>query len=119
MLRGLGAAILAYREAFGRLPERLEQLGPPPENQGVSPENADLVDKEIAAGEKLGYRFRYRILPATEGEAKFEVAATPLEYGKSGRRSFLLDSAGRLHGADKQGGVATPSDPLVEPARRP
>ncbi|MFZ0785093.1 MAG: hypothetical protein WAM67_04850, partial [Candidatus Acidiferrales bacterium] len=43
----------------------------------------------------------------------FELAATPESYGKSGRRSFLLDADGKLHGADKNGQMATADDAIV------
>jgi len=114
LLRRLADAVRRYRDAFGRLPESLAQLGPAPP-EGVSPEAAQLVDAELASGEKAGYRFRYRIRPEAGGdEPGFELAATPVEYGQSGRRSFFLDSSGGLRGGDKQGAVATPADPLIE-----
>jgi hypothetical protein len=120
VVRGLAEAIETYRRAFGALPERLEQLGPAPK-EGVSPEAAQLVDAELAAGTKIGYRFRYRIVPARDAESPpgYELAATPLEYGKTGRRSFLLDTAGKLRGSDKQGAVATTADPVVEARQQP
>ncbi len=113
-LSQLADAIKTYEKAFGKLPETLSELGPAPPNQ-VSPEAAELVDKNLAAGEKDGYRFRYRILPQPGGApAGFELAATPAEYGKTGRRSFFLDAAGKLHGADKGGAVANEDDPVIE-----
>jgi len=115
-LHKLADAIATYRRAFGRLPESLTQLGPAPPG-GVSPEAAQLVDSELAAGKKRGYVFRYRIVPAAgEGtEPSFELAAAPIEYGKTGRRSFFLSASGKLHGGDKQGAVATVTDPPIEP----
>jgi len=115
-LRRLADAIRQYREAFGTLPEQLERLGPAPK-EGVSPERAQLVEEELASGIKGGYRFRYRILPAADenSQPRFELAATPVDYGRTGRRSFLLDAEGRLRGGDKQGAVATSGDPLIEP----
>jgi len=114
-LRKLANAAASYRRAFGKLPETLAQLGPAPK-EGISPEAAGLVDAELAAGKKGGYLFRYRILPASgeRAEASFELAGTPTEYGKTGRRSFLLDASGTLRGDDKQGAVATASDPRIE-----
>jgi hypothetical protein len=110
----LAEAIKTYQKGFGKLPETLGELGPAPPNQ-VSPEAAQLVDKDLAAGEKDGYRFRYRILPEPGGAPPgFELAATPADYGKTGRRSFFLDAAGKLHGADKGGAVATEDDPVIE-----
>jgi hypothetical protein len=113
-LRDLAEAVKTYRKAFGVLPESLAQLGPPPK-EGASPEAARLVDEQLAAGKKFGYAFRYRILPGEEGtESTFELAAAPAEYPTSGRRSFFLDASGTLRGGDKQGAVATASDPRIE-----
>jgi len=112
-LRGVAEAIETYRRAWGRLPESLAELGPAPPNQ-ISPEQASLVNERIAAGSQEGYSYRYRIVPApNEADASFELAATPEDYGKAGRRSFFLDSRGKIHGADKHGAVATQEDPLV------
>jgi hypothetical protein len=82
------------------------------------------VDADLASGSKEGYAFRYTVvlaagsLPEAEANksAGFVLAATPTEYGKSGRRSFFLDSAGVLRGADKQGSVATSTDPKIGPS---
>ena len=38
----------------------------------------------------------------------------PLAYGTTGRRSFFRDATGILHGADRQGGLASRSDARVE-----
>ncbi len=119
-LRAVTAALETYRRAYGDWPETLSLLGPAPAN-GVSPEAAGLVDAELAAGKKDGYSIRYRIVAvsgnrpaeASNQEETFELAASPTEYGITGRRSFFLDSSGILRGADKQGGVATSSDPRV------
>lgn len=112
-LRALAQAVQTYRSAWGKLPETLAQLGPAPKDQ-ISPDQADLVNEDIAAGAQEGYSYRYRILPSANGSnSSFELAAAPQEYGKTGRRSFFLDSAGKVHGADKRGAVATPQDPLI------
>jgi len=112
-LRALRGAVESYRRMFGKLPESLAQLGPGPENQ-VSPEQADLVNEELAAGSRNGYQYRYRIVPgANENESAFELAASPVDYGQAGHRSFFLDSTGKVHAADKHGSVATSSDPLL------
>ncbi len=110
-LHRLADAIATYRRAYGNLPESLNQLGPAPKD-GVSPDAAQLVDADLAGGEREGYRFRYRIAPAPDdGEQRFELAAQPIEYGQTGRRSFYLDAQGKLRGADHQGAVATADDP--------
>jgi type II secretory pathway pseudopilin PulG len=112
-LRDLASAIQTYNRAWGKLPESLSVLRPAPPGQ-ISPEQAALVSAELAAGKQNGYVYRYRINPDKSGnDTKFELAATPEKYGQNGRRSFFLDSDGRVHGDDKHGIVATPEDPLI------
>ena len=117
-LAKIAEALDKYQQAFGKLPEALEQLGPPA-GEGASPEHADFVAADLAAGASGGYGFRYVVKPATteaensdpENAADFVITGTPIEYGKAGRRSFYLDSDGTLRGADKHGLLATASDP--------
>jgi type II secretory pathway pseudopilin PulG len=119
-LRKLATALETYRRAYGKLPDALDPLGPAPKGE-ISPEAAGLIDADLSAGNKNGYAIRYRIVPAggnlpeedANQAAKFELAATPIEYGKTGLRSFFLDSGGILRGADKQGAVATSADPRM------
>jgi type II secretory pathway pseudopilin PulG len=112
-LRTLEDAVQTYRRAFGKLPDTLAQLGPAPKDQ-VSPDQASLVSEELATGGAGGYRFRYRIAAsAEEDQTTFELVALPDEYGKTGRRSFFLDAAGKIHGADKHGDLATADDPAI------
>jgi hypothetical protein len=74
-----------------------------------------LLDAELASGEKSGYVFRYVIVGgnALGALAKYELAATPQSYGRTGRRSFFRDSDGGLHAGDHQGGVGSAADPKV------
>lgn len=112
-LRALAEAIQTYRRAFGKLPESLAVMGPAPKDQ-ISPEQAALVPADMAAGKHDGYIFRYRISPDADGnDNNFELAASPEAYGKLGKRSFFLDTAGKVHGDDKRGKVATVDDPLI------
>lgn len=112
-LRSLAEAIQTYRNAFGKLPESLAELGPAPPNQ-ISPAQASLVTADLAAGKYGGYLFRYRIAPDANGnDNDFELAASPASYGKLGTRSFFMDIAGKIHGDDKHGAVATYEDPLI------
>jgi hypothetical protein len=122
-LRSVALALDTYRRAYGKLPDALSALGPAPPN-GVSPETANLLDTDLAAGNKDGYTIRYTVTPTAgnlpEDEANkaetFSLASSPTEYGKMGRRSFFLDSSGILRGADKQGGIATSTDPRIGPS---
>ncbi|MFZ0520120.1 MAG: hypothetical protein WAL95_03805 [Candidatus Acidiferrales bacterium] len=118
-LHSLAEAIQTYRNAFGKLPESLAELGPAPPNQ-ISPEQASLVSASLATGKQGGYVFRYRIAPDANGnDNDFELAATPQSYGKMGRRSFFMDIAGKIHGDDKHGAVATYEDPLIAGEKAP
>lgn len=115
-LQGLKEAIDRYRRAFGTLPKSLAQLGPAPPGE-ISPDQADLVSKDLAAGQAGGYRFTYQVVAASDPQApSFQVAATPDDYGKTGLRSFLMDGAGRIHAADKHGTAATSVDPVLDAA---
>lgn len=119
-MRKVAGALKSYQTAYGNLPETLDQLGPPGQG-GASPEMAGLLDSDLAKGLAGDYRLRYSIVPATGEEnesernkaAGFLLAATPVVYGKDGRRSFLLDASGTLRGADKNGAVATADDPSI------
>jgi hypothetical protein len=118
-LRDLAKAIGTYRRAWGKLPESLKQLGPAPKDQ-ISPDQASLVDERLAAGSEGGYQFRYRIAPnSSEEDPAFEIVASPGDYGKAGRRSFFLDIAGKIHGADKRGAMASAEDPLITGEKAP
>lgn len=113
-LRQLADAVQTYRRAYGKLPDALAQLGPAPKDQ-IAPDQASLVDAQLASGTAAGYQFRYRIVSEGQGfDATFELAAMPTDYGKTGLRSFLLDASGKIHGADHHGSLATSSDPVVE-----
>jgi hypothetical protein len=113
-LKAIGEAVETYRRKYTRLPDSLSSLGPPlhgPENA----EAAGLVAGDLATGMKNGYSFRYVIVGASGlgAPAKFELAATPLNYGRTGHRSFFRDAAGTLRGADRQGAVGAASDPRL------
>jgi hypothetical protein len=42
------------------------------------------------------------------------LAATPLQYGRTGQRSFFRDSSGVLHAANRKGAIGSEADPKVE-----
>jgi len=46
--------------------------------------------------------------------AQYELAAIPIEYGRTGSRSFFRDVLGVLHGADRRGAVGSVTDPKVD-----
>jgi hypothetical protein len=114
-LRAIAGAVEAYRRKFARLPDSLADLGPPlhgPANAAA----ADLLDSDFATGMKNGYAFRYVIAGASNlgAPARYELAATPLRYGRTGKLSFFRDSNGGFHAADRKGAVGSASDPKVD-----
>jgi hypothetical protein len=114
-LKALVEAIETYRKTYTHLPDSLKSLGPTVNGTPKS-ENAGLVDAALAAGSKDGYSYRYVIVGAnTSGmPAKYEVAAIPSEYGRTGLRSFFYDSAGMVHVADHKGAIGSALDPKLE-----
>jgi hypothetical protein len=112
-LRGIADAVHTYKEAWGKLPQSLGQLGPAAKDD-ISPEQASLVNEKLAVGSSGGYQFRYRIVTGKEDDAPaFEISATPEDYGKTGRRSFLLDADGKVHAEDHHGAIATVEDAVT------
>jgi hypothetical protein len=114
-IKELAAAIEKYRVTYTRLPETLANLGPPAKGAPKS-DQAGLVASDLGAGRKDGYSFRYVIVGANDlgAPAKYELAAIPAEYGRTGMRSFFRDASGVLHGGDHQGAVGTVMDSKIE-----
>ena len=129
-LKKLAEAVEAYRRTYSSLPESLTSLGPAPAL--VAPRTAltaksapaipaptheatGLVDGDLASGSKDGYIFRIVIAGASAlgAPAKYELAATPSAYGRTGKKSFFRDSDGTFHAGDHQGAVGSRSDPTV------
>jgi hypothetical protein len=69
--------------------------------------SAGLISKEM--WQDRGYKIDMMV-----SGARFEVRAVPLEYGKSGKRSFYVDETGILRAGDLGGGPATISDKPVQ-----
>ena len=72
----------------------------------------ELLDQKLINKELLE-NFGYRIEVIASG-AKFQATATPLEYGKTGKRSFFIDESGVMRGGDHGGSLATISDDPIE-----
>jgi hypothetical protein len=113
-IKQIAEAVEAYRRKFTRLPESLNALGNPPKGAATS-ENAGLLDADLTNGAKDGYSFRYVVVGGSVvgAPAKFQIAATPQSYGRTGRRSFFRDAEGTLRGADRHGAVGNETDPRL------
>lgn len=81
---------------------------------GVQLLNADLIDENVVFGVKYGYVYSIRETAASSTAVRFVATATPYRYGKTAKRSFYIDSACKLRGANKFGRTADASAPLIE-----
>jgi hypothetical protein len=59
--------------------------------------------------EPTGYKVNLSLVGA-----RFELTATPLEHGKTGKFSYFMDETNILRGADHSGGMATSTDPPMD-----
>lgn len=66
-----------------------------------------LIQKDML--DKYGYRFE-----VVASGNHFEATATPVEYGKSGRLSFFIDSSSVLRSGDHGGGSASVADKPIQ-----
>lgn len=72
-------------------------------------EGAGFIDQSFIKSARESYKIEVVAL----GD-RFEATATPVEYGKTGRRSFFVDQTGVMRGADHKGRPATAQDPPIE-----
>ena len=77
--------------------------------------DARLIDAQLSAGVKHGYRFELE----SAGDS-YVVTAAPLDYPNTGVRSFYFSSdEGVIRAADKRGRAADEDDPALEDYRGP
>jgi hypothetical protein len=79
---------------------------------GIQLHQANLIDNDTATGVKYGYF--YSIGEVSGPVYRFVAVAIPYRYGKTGKRSFYIDSGCKLRGANKNGQAANAGDPLIE-----
>jgi len=116
-IRTLSQAEATYYNVFGKY-GRLDELAA----QG-------LIDSQLATGSKNGYTFSVELTTNELNAPGFAVAAVPMEYRSTGRRSFYCDESFVIRAADNHGGppakTDTPLDtesdypPLARPAEYP
>ncbi|MEZ5308368.1 MAG: hypothetical protein R2684_14575 [Pyrinomonadaceae bacterium] len=75
---------------------------------------AGLIDSVLANGEKYGYVFSISVVPLNAFGNNFTVKATPTYYQRTGKLSFVMDAACRIHGGDKAGFDAEFKDPVLD-----
>lgn len=77
-----------YNSQYGQYATSLAQLGPPASGAATA-SAADLIDSNLAAGEKSGYKFT--LSPNQNGG--YQISAVPTAYGNTGSRTFYSDQS--------------------------
>ena len=95
-----------YYSQYGQYATALTQLGPPT-NGAAGPNGADLIDKDLATGDKGGFKFNLQ--PSQTG---YTVTVTPDTYGTSGTHTYFSDQSMSIHQHNGQE-PATVNDPLI------
>jgi prepilin-type N-terminal cleavage/methylation domain-containing protein len=95
-----------YYSQYGQYATALNQLGPPTSGT-ASANGADLIDKELAAGEKGNFKFTLQ--PSPTG---YVITAVPTAFGTSGVHTYFSDQSMAIHQHSGQE-MATVNDPLV------
>lgn len=86
-IRTIHTAQVQYYSTYGKYAETLAALGPPTSG-AAGPAASDLIQEDLAAGEKQGYKFT---LTATPGG--YTINANPIAFGTSGSRTFFSDQS--------------------------
>jgi len=77
-----------YYSQFGKYATSLAELGPPTTGGAAGPGAADLIQEDLATGEKQGYKFTISASPTG-----YVINATPVSFGTSGSRTFFSDQS--------------------------
>jgi type IV pilus assembly protein PilA len=86
-VRTINTAVLTYQSRYHHYPNALSDLGPA--SAGSEGErSANLLDAQIAVGQRHGYQFLYS--PSVNG---FELQAEPLVKGSTGTRCLFSDQS--------------------------
>ena len=72
-----------------------------------------LVEAKLLGPKEMFDMYGYKFEVTASGD-HFEASATPVEYGKTGKRSFFVDQSGVVRGDDHGGGPANVMDKPAE-----
>jgi type IV pilus assembly protein PilA len=99
-------AEVGYYSNYGRFAASLQELGPPTSG-APGPSAAELIERDLASGEKGGYKFTLAATPTG-----YTISAIPSQYGTSGSKTFFSDQGMGIHQHSGQE-PATVNDPLI------
>jgi type IV pilus assembly protein PilA len=86
-IKALHQAETMYYSQYGKYAGSLAELGPPTTG-AAGPAAADLIQEDLATGEKQGYKFT---VAASQGG--YIINAAPVAFGNSGSRTFYSDQS--------------------------
>jgi len=99
-------AEVQYYSSYNRFAASLQELGPPASGAD-GPSAAGLIERDLASGEKGGYKFT--VTPTPTG---YTITATPSQFGTSGSKTYFSDQGMGIHVHNGQE-PATATDPLL------
>ncbi len=95
-----------YYSQYGNYATSLAQLGPPASGS-PGPNGAELIDKDLATGEKGGFKFVLQQSPTG-----YNLSVNPTAFGTSGTHTYFSDQSMAIHVHNGQE-PATPNDGLL------
>ncbi len=84
-LKTIHTAQVQYSSQYGRFAATLAELGPPTTGAS-SAAAADIIQSDLASGEKQGYKFTM-----TTNGGRYQIVAVPDTFGVTGSRTFYSD----------------------------
>jgi type IV pilus assembly protein PilA len=84
-------AQVQYYSTYNRFATSLQELGPPASGS-EGPAAAGLIDRDLASGEKDGYKYTVQATPNG-----YNVTAMPTQYSASRRKTFFSDQGMKIH----------------------
>ena len=81
-----------YYSNFNRYATSLLELGPPASGGATGPSAAELIERDLASGEKGGYKYT-----VTGSPTGYVVNALPSNYPTSGSRTYFSDQSMTIH----------------------
>jgi hypothetical protein len=126
MVAGTTAAMSAMKEGSPEMDEMMAQsllrmiasaeaTYKETEGKGSYGSLDQLVEAKLIGPKEMFDHYGYKFEVTALGD-HFEATATPVEYGKTGKRSFFVDQSGVVRGDDHNGG---PANALDKPAQGP
>lgn len=99
-------AQVQYYSSYNRYAASLQELGPPASG-AEGPAAAGLIERDLASGEKGGYKYTVTATPTG-----YAITAVPVHFGTDGSKTYFSDSGMGIHYHSGQE-PATTSDPLM------